>query len=433
MKKLIKTTLLFLIVSTTFFAQENEKSELHKKLLDLPEITVRVIEADSHFMEVFEIFITQPVDHLNPNSGKKFDQRIYLRHTDFKTPMIFNNEGYATNDKRRTELANILKCNEMFVEHRYYGESVPEKFDWKYLNTAQAAADHKRIVDLFKQIYTGKWVSTGISKGGQTSMYFKYYYPDAVDVWVPYVAPLNFIQEDKRINDFLNNVGTDLCRKKIIDFQRAVLKNRESILPLLATYSTEKEYTYDMPLEKILEYGVFEYKFSFWQWGKASCDEIPDSTSTPEILFDHLESTSSFSYLSSASLKRLRPFMYQAYTELGYYEYEVENLSDLLKTVDGNFASSIVLAPQDVELKFNDNLMVDINKLIQNSGNNMLYIYGELDTWSATAVNVGENTNAVKMVKKGGNHKTRINSFDGEEKEKIYTTLENWLDVKIER
>jgi len=62
----------------------------------------------------------------------------------------------------------------------------------------------------------------------------------------------------------------------------------------------------------------------------------------------------------------------------------------------------------------------------------MLYIYGELDTWSASAVNIGTKTNAVKMVKIGGHHRTRINSFEGEEKEKIYTTLENWLNLEID-
>ena len=63
----------------------------------------------------------------------------------------------------------------------------------------------------------------------------------------------------------------------------------------------------------------------------------------------------------------------------------------------------------------------------------MLYIYGENDTWSATAVDIGEKTNAGKMIKEGGNHRTRISSFDGEEKEKIYSTLEKWLDIEIER
>jgi PS-10 peptidase S37 len=427
------TIIFILFYSVTLVAQVEEKSELHQRLLSIPDISVKSIEPDSNFAEVFEIFITQPLDHLNPTNGSKFCQRIYLRHVDFTKPMIFNNEGYATKSERRTELAKILRCNEMFVEHRYYGESKPAGEDWKYLNTAQAAADHNRIVELFKQIYTGKWVSTGISKGGQTTIFFKYYYPEAVDVWVPYVAPLNFTQEDKRINQFLNTVGTDICRNKIIAFQRALLKNKDSIIPLFEKYNTEHKYTYGLELDQIFDYAVFEYKFSFWQWGRSSCEDIPNSNASPETLFKHLYTTSHFSYLTDESITRLRPFMYQAYTEIGYYNYETEHLNDLLNTVNGKYASSIVLAPREIELKFNEGLMIDINDFIQEYGNNMLYVYGENDTWSATAVDIGDKTNAVKMVKKDGSHKTRIHSFEGVEKEKIYSTLEKWLDIKIDR
>jgi hypothetical protein len=35
------------------------------------------------------------------------------------------------------------------------------------------------------------------------------------------------------------------------------------------------------------------------------------------------------------------------------------------------------------------------------------------------------------MVKKGGAHRTRIKDFSDEEKEIIYSTLEEWLDIQI--
>ncbi len=425
--------LLNLLFFTIIIAQE-EKSELHQKLLTLPDISVAVIETDSNFSESFEIFLTQPVDHLNPNNGPKFTQRIYLRHIDFNKPMIMNNEGYATSSTRRTELAKILKCNEMFVEHRYFGESKPDSsIGWEYLTTAQAAADHKRVVDLFKAIYNGKWVSTGISKGGQTTIFFKYYYPNAVDVWAPYVAPLNLEQEDQRIYSFLDNVGTEECRNKIKEFQRAVLENWGEILPLLEKHKLEKDYKFTLGLEKTLEYNVFEYSFAFWQWGYSSCEDIPEPTVSPDSLFNHLITVSSFDYFDSLSSSYYEPFYYQAYTEIGYYGYETEDFSDLLIAVEDDIASSIFFAPENVELDFNKDLMLDVNQFIRSYGNNMLYIYGENDTWSATAVNIGDRTNAVKMVKEGGSHRTRISSFDGDEKEKIYSTLENWLDVEIER
>jgi len=37
------------------------------------------------------------------------------------------------------------------------------------------------------------------------------------------------------------------------------------------------------------------------------------------------------------------------------------------------------------------------------------------------------------MVKNGGNHGTRIRDFSEEDKEKIYSALEEWLNLKIER
>jgi hypothetical protein len=436
MKKIVWFCLLLISFSfkLNILSQEVEKSELHQKLLTLPDISVKIIKCDSNFSEAFEIFLIQPVDHLNPNNGPKFKQRIYLRHNDFTKPMVMNNEGYATNSSRRTELAKILHCNEMFVEHRYFGESKPDStLGWKYLTTAQSAADHKRVVDLFSKIYTGKWISTGISKGGQTSIFFKYYYPDAVDVWVPYVAPLNLEQEDKRIFDFLNNVGTKKCRDKIKAFQRAVLKNRNSILPMLEKHMNEKNYKFTLGLNKTLEYAVFEYSFAFWQWGNSSCDEIPDPSDPPDSLFKHLYTASSFDYFDSTKSSYYLPFYYQAYTEIGYYGYDVKEFSDLLVAVKDSVASSIFFAPKNVSLEFDSDLMLNVRDFIMENGNDMLFIYGENDTWSASAVEMGQNTNALKMVKEGGSHRTRIHSFEGAEKEKIYSTLEKWLDVVIDR
>ncbi len=63
----------------------------------------------------------------------------------------------------------------------------------------------------------------------------------------------------------------------------------------------------------------------------------------------------------------------------------------------------------------------------------MIFIYGELDAWSATAVELTGETNSIKMVKKGGHHRTRIQSFEGRELETIYNTLENWTGISIKR
>ena len=67
----------------------------------------------------------------------------------------------------------------------FFGKSIPDSMKWEYLTVEQAAADLHTINQLFRKIYKGKWISTGISKGGQTTLYFKYFYPEDVDIAIP--------------------------------------------------------------------------------------------------------------------------------------------------------------------------------------------------------------------------------------------------------
>lgn len=429
MKKYINIFILLLFVSSFSFSQS--ESELYSKLKTIKEISsIEVIKADTTFKEAYEIMFEQPFDHQNLG-GPKFKQRIFLSHLDFTKPVVFINEGYAANRNYKSELSRIIESNQIIVEHRYFGKSTLGVDDWQYLTTKQSSDDHYAIINALKKIYNGKWISTGISKGGQTSIFLKYYHPDAVDVSVPYVAPLNLSQEDPRIYEFFYNVGDEECRSKVTQFQRTALQRRDEILPMIKEYSSEKKYTYSIGLDFAYEYAVLEYAFSFWQWYNDGCNKIPAPDAPAKEYYENMKSL--MDYVSDQSQNYFAPFMYQAYTEVGYYGYEIGQFSDVLKFLKGDIVSSCIFFPNGCELKFNNELMPKVNQFIQEKGNNMLYIYGELDAWSSTAVEIGSKTNAVKMVKKGGSHRTRINSFSDEEKENIFNTLENWLDIKINR
>ena len=421
--------LAFLIVTSTAISQT--ESPLLKKLKSFKEISdITPIKHDTTFAEAYELMITQPVDHNKP-SGVKFKQKIFLSHKNNSSPVVFVTEGYAAGNSRATELTKILNANQIVVEHRYFGKSVPKKNDWKYLNIKQAAADHHLIVQLFKKIYDGKWISTGISKGGQTTLYFKRFYPNDVDVSVPYVAPINLSAEDPRIYMFLNSVGTQECRDKIIQFQRAFLLNREEIKNLLMRDVEKKNIHLAWDYDFVLEYMTLEYSFAFWQWGNTKCEDIPAADSPTEKLYDHMVKANPLYFFTEQAMKDFDPFYVQAYNEIGYYGYNLEPFKDLLKEIkDG---SNKILVPKDAKVNFDCSVMNDVNTWLQKHGNNILYIYGGNDTWNATSVQLLGQTNAVKMVKKGGSHGTRIGSFEGEQKEKIYSTLESWLGIKIKR
>ncbi len=417
---------ILLFCSFPLFTQSNLKTTLES----MPGIiSVEQIQPDSEYVQAFKIFIEQPVDHNNPD-GDKFKQKFYLSHRDLSLPLVIELDGYNIDFNRSNELASILKCNKIVVEHRYFGESVPDSLNWEYLTIEQAANDHHRIIETMKNIYDNKWITTGISKGGQTTYIHKYYFPDDADASVCYVAPLNLTAEDPRIYHFLDHVGTEECRTKMIQFQREVLKRTDELLPMFLEDSEESGYTFSIGNPKfIFEFVVLEYGFAFWQWQYTNCSQIPDTTASNEELLDHLKKGSSFGYFSDEETTPNLAFIYQAYSQMGYYGYDISDFKDLLTEVTE--PTSRIFLPEDLKPDFDCCLMQNISNWIQKNGNNMIFIYGEVDAWSATAVELTGETNSIKMVKEGGNHRTRINSFNEKDRTFIINNLERWLDYEI--
>jgi hypothetical protein len=387
---------------------------------------VRTLQNESNFEQILEVMIEQPLDHRDPD-GKHFKQRIYISHVDPSRPVVLITEGYDAKYYYTSEITSELHCNQIIVEHRYFGESVPDSLNWHYLDTWQAASDHHRIITLFKGLYPGKWISTGISKGGQTVMYHSFYYPGDVDVRVPYVAPLNYGLEDQRIYSFLKQVGSPGERRKVEKFQKMALKNQEEYRDAFIALSKDKGYTYELVggVEKAYEYCVLEYSFAYWQWGYVPSTKIPGRAADPEKIIDHMNLVAGFDYFSDQFIVEYRPFFYQAMTEMGYYGYDLEAFGKYLKHVDNPIFTFTI--PEDVEIPFNDELSPRLQEYISENGENFIFIYGEYDTWSATAVTSAGNTNSKIFFKEGGSHRTRINNMPEAQKKEVFSTLESFL------
>ncbi|MBS2097965.1 S28 family serine protease [Carboxylicivirga linearis] len=424
MNKLLLVTLL---VAATLSSCVSKPQSLQQLLNSDYIVSCDSVQADtSLFKNAYLIQFKQPVDHNDPGKGT-FTQRIWLSHYNADAPVVIVTEGYSANRNYTTELAQMLKTNQIIVEHRYFEDSKPDINDWQYLNIEQAAKDHHKIIEFFKQFYTGKWISTGISKGGQTSIYHRSYFPDDVDISVPYVAPINFGREEDRLFDFFNKVGTAEDRQKINDFQLAVLNHRDELMILFEQLAEEKGYTYRMGLDKAFDLTVLEYPFSFWQW-HGDTDHIPETTATTQELFDHLAQYSDFSYPADQIWEGIKPFFYQAYTELGYYGYITGDMKPLLKGFDQDTISSSLFAPDSKNLQFNDEAMPNVMERLKQSNPKILAIVGGTDPWGATSIITDDLTNTVKIVKADGNHRTRINNLNKEQKSQAITQLEKWLE-----
>jgi len=418
---------LFFLCTILFMTSCEKPFNLEDSLRNIPGLKLEVVEKAEPYKTIFHIYLTQPLDHANPQ-GETFEQKIILSHLDRSKPMVMVTEGYSLGRNFIAELGLLLESNELRVEHRFFGKSLPAvkpgdtNKKWRYLNLKQACADYHRIVGLFKKIYDNNWVSTGWSKGGQTALTYRSLYPADVAATVAYDAPLNFALEDKRIDAFFDTVGSAACREKLIAFQRLALKNKKELLPLVKAYAQEEKLNFSIGLENALEYVVLEYTFSFWQYHKIDCNTIPGKDSTPEKMFRHLKTVVSFGSYADRSMNSAA--MYQFCTQLGYYGYVRKNVQDLLSS---ETYANCAYAPQDTALGYDPAPMRKLDQWLQNKGKNILYIYGQLDPWSAPAVRLNGKTNAVKMVLKEGNHFTFINTFPQPQKKSMLKTLNQWI------
>ena len=418
----------FIIVMIFWVVQLYGSTTVHlgEFLKSIDASDLRLLESESIYDSIIEVMITQPLDHANPQAGS-FQQRLYISHLDPSRPVVFVTEGYDARYYYTSEIAARLKCNQVMVEHRYFGRSVPDSLDWRYLDTWQAASDHHRIVQIFKELYPGSWISTGISKGGQTVIYHSYFYPDDVQVRVPYVAPLNFGVEDTRVYDFLDRVGKPSERRKVYRFQKMVLKNQERYIPAFREFAGEKGYSFEIAggIEKAFEYCVLEYSFAFWQWGYVSTSKIPGRLARPREVVEHMNRVAGFDYFSDEFINGHKPFFYQALTEMGYYGYDLDEFGRYLRHVDEpDFTFTM---PDGLEAVFDPSLSERVNRYLEEEGDHFVYIYGEQDTWSATAVASAGTTNSRIYFKEGGSHRTRINNMPESQKEEVYKTILQFL------
>ncbi|HOW84758.1 MAG TPA: S28 family serine protease [Candidatus Aminicenantes bacterium] len=407
-------------------------SELLQKIQALPGVVeVKAASFDNKaFREAYEVMIEQPLDHENP-AGAKFRQRVFLAHAGYDKPVVLVTEGYGAYGSRPGELTRLLAANQVNVEHRFFGRSVPDPLDWTRLTVRQSADDLHAIVAVLKAVYPGKWISTGASKSGQTALFYKTFYPDDVDATVPYSAPINIAQEDPRLYRFLETAGDEATRTRIKEYQKAMFRREAEILPLVGKWAAANKWTMSLGLAGAYEYGILEYLFNFWQSGSFKPEDIPAPDAPVAALFEHYKKSNTFFYYTDQGQKAFEPFLYQAFTEIGYYNYDIGDIKGLMKALTA--PTNGVLCPKGVPIVFDPRTMDRVYRFLQYEAERVAYIYGELDTWAATQVPLIGRTDAIKIVVKGAHHGVGIRDFAPDQKDLFFHALERWLGVALPR
>ena len=405
-----------------------EPDSLMARIEKLPSVKDVKRLASKDFKDKYVLYIEQPVSHKDPSLGK-FRQRVFVMHAGLDRPTVLVTEGYgasyAGNPNYREEISRLFNTNIIFVEHRYFLESTPENKDWKYLTAENSAFDLHNVTMIFREVYKKKWIATGISKGGQTALLYRAFFPDDVHITVPYVAPLCKGVEDGRHEPFIANfAGTPDQRAKILAFQREVLKRRATLQPMFDSFCNEKRYEFNLPLEEIYDYSVLEFSFALWQWG-SNTDEIPALDADDKMIFAYWMKISSPDYFVKES--PTTSFFIQAAKELGYYGYDTKPFEGLLKIKNSKGYLAKLFLPQDQKFKFSKKLSKKLEKFVATTTSKMIFIYGEYDPWSAVMVNEPKSSKIVVVTDPAGSHRARISTLPEESRQRVVSLLERWL------
>lgn len=407
--------------------------------------------------QCYYIKYKQPIDHDNPALGT-YEQQVVLTYVGKAAPTILHTQGYALageHGKNHNRLDSIVAPQFMYefasglntdgsinfttncvqVEYRYHGFSLPEgdANSFKYLSAKQQSADlHNIVTDLKKALLKGKWLSTGVSKNGMTTYDYAYYYPGDVDVYVPFVAPLLFQNEDMRIGDYMiNSAVKDYLPQIKAAFQKLV--SDQKVLDATAQYVLKyykKDKNYDVPADSVLHYTVeFAYDRLF---GKQSYGDIEawskfipkegDDPATYALFFSLNEDDNriykSVSEARGPLRKRNDPFEMQIPVDQGNigFNYSWVKEGTLLTDSDKKYFD-------DKEKKSKASDKVELSYLVKDflktTDCKMFFVYGENDPWTGAAIDDPTNENVKKLVIKGGTHNDAINTYTTDESKQL--------------
>ena len=429
-----RATLSFIVGLIALSLSAQNDSTLFMRQLCALEGVSNVIPLEStKFQEKYVMKLEQQVDWKTCSKGT-FGERIIVGLKGLDKPTVIVTEGYFAYYGMRPdyeeELSQLFDANVILCEYRYFAESVPQPTNWDYMTVDNSLGDYHHVRELFGQLFTGKWISTGISKGGQTTMFYRATYPDDVDVSVSYVAPLNKSVEDGRHEPFLaKKVGTKDERNEVFDAQEELMERKTRLLPRFEQYVKDKNYHFSVSAADVYDFCVMEYPFALWQWG-TPVSSIPEDDASDEVWFKNFMDVSSPDYFSCPS--DFTPFFVQAARELGYYGYSRKGLKkwQSVKSTKG-YLYRIMLPAELREIKFDKTLYKRTVKYLKKNDPKHIFIYGEIDPWSASGVagwlDCSKKQNMRVYVQPRGSHRARIGNMPEGMKAEIMSRLTEWL------
>nr|WP_083472871.1 S28 family serine protease [Kibdelosporangium phytohabitans] len=410
------------------------QEDILTRLKQVPGLTVVSESTAPAGHRFFILSYSQPVDHRRPSAGR-FEQRLQLLHKATDRPMVLHTSGYNMRTTAfRSEPTQLVDGNQISVEQRFFTPSRPEPADWRDLNIWQGATDHHRLVEALKPVYAKKWISTGASKGGMTSVYHRRFYPRDVDGVVAYVAPNDVNNNaDQAYDKFFSTVGTDpACRKALDDIQHEALKRRSELVPKYEAWAAANGHTFNQVLgnaDKAFEMTVLDTVWIFWQYfTQAECAKVPPTTISTDELYNWYQEIADWGFYTDKGLTPFVPYYYQAANQLGWPSLKFKHLRDVAN-YPASFYSAKSNLPQSLRsVRHEPWPMIDVDLWVRTQSSQMLFVYGGNDPWGAERFSPSRRDSYLYTAP-GANHGANIAGLVPAERDSATAALRRWANV----
>ena len=425
------------------------------------------------FTEFYEVFFRQPIDHNNPSVGT-IKQKAFLFFKGFDRPTVMYTSGYGLSDAWKNythlDIAANMDANLIIVEHRYFGDSKNlDDTRWDYLTIEQAAADHHAIFQSLKPLLPKEWVSTGTSKDGMTSLFYRYFYPNDMTVTTVFCSPFMTSLYYKPIGTYLEEEsGSDAERENMHAIYNKLLENLENENNIYNTYvqmcekynaqlqELHPEQTYPWFDSSLSTYVFSLPNFFFSQFSYNTAKEralnIPSADAEPEVILDYiyfrniLTQNGLWKYNSPLAPAAEEedyywktwtdyPYYIQTAKQLGQLSYDFSRYVSLIGEVPQNSNPS-GLFEQDLWLydTYDNSRIKDIREnFLPTTNCPILFYYAKSDPWTGARPDKINESNTMMLIGERGVHNQDLNNpehFSQDDKLQIMDFLARYVNYE---
>jgi hypothetical protein len=264
-------------------------------------------------------------------------------------------------------------------------------------------------------------------------VFHDYYYPGDFVGTFAWSAPSITDTFSHDYDQFLDSVGTASCRAALLEAQRLALQDRTTLESDIASAAAAAGQTFnDWPhgLDEAFEQTVLFTPFVFWQYA-GSCASVPGPSATAQQLYNWYDGVVGWLGVSDQAGAPYFPYNFQAGTQLGYpLVHEKAQLGSLLRYPVSAEYPEEDMPPNIPRQALDQSLMQAVHRWVKVHGNRLLFLYGQLDPFSAERFELGSGTSdsAIYVIANGA-HTTPYTALPAQQRTAFVQTLQRWAGV----